>query len=380
MPELSRLTVGLKRSGIREIMDLAIEMKDVIRLEVGEPLFSTPPHIIEAAYEAAKAGFTRYTANAGLLSLRQAIAERLNNDYGLELTFRNVVVTVGGVGALSGAIRALTDLGDEVLIPDPGWPNYETITTCAGARPRYYQLDPEKGFLPSIANLESVATPKTKVLILNSPSNPLGVVFPEEVIRDIVEFARQRDLFVISDEVYDKMIFDGKHTSALSIDTDGRVIGVFSFSKSYAMTGWRVGYIAAAEHIATQIAKIQEAYVSCASGVSQKAAEAALKGPQDCVEVMRCTYRENLNAAREILDRLGLNYQVPQGAFYMWINVGCEDSTAFAKRLLHEQKVAVAPGRTFGPSGERYIRISLASPKEAIQEGLVRIGALLGKK
>ncbi|SMB95289.1 aspartate aminotransferase [Thermanaeromonas toyohensis ToBE] len=380
MRELSKLVTGLRRSGIREIGDLAASMQDVIHLEIGEPLFSTPPHIIEAASEAARVGFTKYTPNAGLMSVRKVIAQRLNEDYHLKLTPENIVVTVGGIGAISSAVRALIDLGDEVLIPDPGWPNYEMTVKCAGAVPRRYQLDQLKGFVPSIEDLEKVVTPKTKVLIINSPSNPLGTVFPEAVMRDLVAFARRHDLYIISDEVYEKIIFEGTHASALSFDTDGRVVAVFSFSKTYAMTGWRIGYAVAAEPVAKEIAKLQEVYVSSAASVSQKAAEAAITGPQDCVEAMRKAYHENLKIACQVLDDLGINYHMPQGAFYMWIEVNCEDSMEFAKALLMEQKVAVAPGVTFGPSGKRHVRISLASPQEAIREGLSRLGLMLSKR
>lgn len=377
MPELSNLTTGLKRSGIREIMDMALGMKDIVRLEVGEPLFATPDHIVEAGVHAAREGYTKYTANAGILSLREAIAERLKGDYNVKLSPDNIIITVGGVGAVSTAVRALTDIGDEVLIPDPGWPNYEMIISVAGAVPKRYKLRPENGFRPSISDLDKALTTKTKAILINSPSNPLGTVFPPELMAELVEFAQKRNLFLISDEVYEKIIFRGKHTSALSFDTDGRVVSVFSVSKTYAMTGWRVGYAVAAVPIIEQMIKLQEAYVACAPSISQKAAEVAIKGPQDCVEVMCRTYFENLKLAREILDHHGIVYQIPEGAFYLWIDAGCRDSTEFAKRLLLEKKVSLAPGRTFGPSGERYVRVSLASPKESIQEGLVRMADFL---
>jgi len=365
----------MKRSGIREVMDLSAGLEDVIHLEVGEPLFATPPHIVAAASAAGLAGFTKYTQNAGYMPLRKAIVRRLSDDYGLTLEPTNIVITVGGVGALATAVRAIADEGDEILIPDPGWPNYEMIVACAGATPRRYQLDPTQGYMPNMANLESAVSRKTKAIIINSPSNPLGVVFPSEVVRELVEFARRRDLFVVSDEVYDKIVFEGRHTSALSLDTDGRVIGAFSCSKTYAMTGWRVGYAVAAESVAKEIAKLQEVYVSCACSVSQRAAEAAISGEQNCVDEMRLAYYHNLCAARQILDRHGIKYQVPKGAFYVWIYAGCNDSAEFAKRLLIEEKVAVAPGSTFGTSGREYIRISLASSLGSITEGLERVAA-----
>lgn len=381
MPELSKLTTGLRRVGTRVIMDLALAMgaKDIAHLEVGEPLFETPAHVVEAAAQAAREGFTKYTPNAGILSLRQAIAGRLGDDYGLRLTPENIAVTAGGVGAVSTALRALTDIDDEVLIPDPGWPNYDLIVSVAGAVPKRYRLERTRGFLPSVHDLEKVVTPKTRVIIINSPSNPLGTVFPPKLVEALVDFAVRRDLFVISDEVYDQFVYEGKHTSALSFDLDGRVVGVFSVSKTYAMTGWRIGYAVASKAVAEQMVKLQEAYVACAPSVSQKAAEAAIRGPQDCIEAMRRTYRDNMRLAREILDGHGISYEIPNGAFYLWIDVGCQDSAEFAKRLLLEKRVALAPGSTFGPSGERYVRISLASTREDIQEGLTRLAEFLGK-
>lgn len=373
MAEMSKMVSGLKRSGIRVILDLASGMDGVIHLEIGQPLFNTPPHICEAGAEAARTGYTRYTPNKGLGSLREAIAERVNKDYRLSLSPDNVVVGVGGVGVLATSVRGLVDTGDEVLLPDPGWPNYEMIVYCAGAVPRRYPMEPDRGFLPSVESIEKAITPKTKAIILNSPSNPLGVVLPPELLEELVELARRRDLFILSDEVYEKILFEGRHACALSYDTDGRVISVFSFSKSYAMTGWRVGYAAASEKLIDQVGKLQEPYVSCACSVSQKAAEAALLSSQDCVEEMRQTYQDNLAAAKEILDRSGLRYFLPQGAFYMWIEVNTENSSVYARELLSAKKVAVAPGTTFGPSGRRYIRISLASAREEIREGLRRL-------
>ena len=375
MPSLSQMVVDLKMSGIREIMDLSAEMNDVIHLEVGEPLFNTPPHITAAALAAAEAGYTKYTPNKGLLSLRGSIVERLNSDYDIAFTTENVVVTVGGVGGIFTAVCALVDQGDEVLIPDPGWPTYEMIIHCAGALYRRYPLDPERNFLPSVSSIEQLITTKTKILLLNTPSNPLGVVIPGALLEELVDLARRRDIYIISDEVYNKIVFDDKHVSALTFDTDERVVGIFSFSKNYAMTGWRVGYAVASEAITSQATKLQEAHVSCASSVSQKAAEAALLSSQDCIETMRQTYRDNLVVAREVLDQFGFKYQIPRGAFYIWIDVNSRDSAEFAKNFLTKNKVAVAPGTTFGPSGKSYIRISLASDRESIREGLRRLGS-----
>ncbi|MEW6546550.1 MAG: pyridoxal phosphate-dependent aminotransferase [Bacillota bacterium] len=377
MPSLSELVVGLRQSGIREIMNLAIGMPDVIRLEVGEPLFPTPPHVVEAASRAAREGYTKYTANAGLLTLRELIARRLNEDYGLAVTADHVAVTVGGVGAVSTAVRAVVDPGDEVLIPDPGWPNYEMIVRCAGAQARRYPLLPENGFLPDPALIDRLIGERTRALIVNSPSNPLGTVFGKDLVRELVDLARRRDIFLISDEVYEKIVFEGRHHTALAFDGDGVVIAVFSASKTYAMTGWRLGYAIASPPVIAQMSKLQEAYVSCAPSVSQKAAEAALSGPQDCVEEMRRAYRENRDLAVATLDEYGIRYQRPAGAFYLWVHVGCEDSHAFARELLQAHRVAVAPGTTFGPSGREFVRVSLAARAADIREGLVRLARVV---
>jgi len=379
MPSVSKMIKGLKRSGIRELMELSAEMDQVIHLEVGEPLFDTPAGIIEEAFRKAREGFTKYTPNRGFTSLRASCAERLNKDYGLQLSYENIIITVGAVSALAIAVRALINPGEEVLIPDPGWPNYDMIINCANGIPQPYRLKPEEGFLPRIADLEQRITLKTKAIIINTPSNPLGTVYPPEVMKEIVEFAKDKDLFVISDEVYEKIIYTGEHTSALSYDSDDQVIATFSFSKTYAMTGWRVGYIAASQALCNEVGKLQEAYVSCACSVSQKAAEAALAADQGVVEEMVAAYRDNLNQAVSILDQHGLEYFTPSGAFYMWIKVGCDNSSAFARSLLKDQRVAVAPGTTFGDSGAQYVRISLASPREAIAEGVLRLAKYVRK-
>ncbi len=379
MPSVSKMIKGLKRSGIRELMELSAEMDNVLHLEVGEPLFDTPTVITDDAFRQAKEGFTKYTPNRGFTSLRAACAERLNKDYGLQLNYENVIITVGAVSALAITVRALINSGEEILIPDPGWPNYDMIINCANGIPKLYRLEPEKGFLPSIADLEQRITPRTKAIIINTPSNPLGTVYPPEVMKEIVDFARGKDLFVISDEVYEKIIYNGEHTSALSYDSDDHVIAIFSFSKTYAMTGWRVGYITASQALCSEIGKLQEAYVSCACSVSQKAAEAALAADRGVVDEMVAAYRDNLNLAVSILEHHGLEYFTPSGAFYMWIKVGCTDSSEFARALLKDQRVAVAPGTTFGESGVEYVRISLASPREAIEEGVSRLSKYVQK-
>lgn len=379
MRPLSSTVKNMRRSGIREIMDLAQAMPEVIHLEVGEPGFPTPSHIVQAAHKAAEEGFTKYTPNAGLLSLREQIVSKLAALNGLELSVENVVVTTGAVGALATALIAILEPGEEVLIPDPAWPNFEMIIICSHGVPKFYPLSPENRFWPEIGVLEDLVTPRCKAMIMNSPSNPTGAVFPAEHIQALVDFAVRHDLYLIADEVYEQLIFEVDHVSPGRLDDDGRVVGVHSFSKTYAMTGWRVGYAVASRSVAELIAKLQEPYFSCASSVSQKAAEAALMGSQDCVAKMRKEYQKNRDLAAKLLKDAGLAFVRPQGTFYTMVDISAFglDSYTFAKKLLEEQAVAVAPGRTFGPSGDGYIRISLAPTAVEIREGLARLASFV---
>jgi aspartate/methionine/tyrosine aminotransferase len=371
---------NMRRSGIREIMDLSQGMPDVIHLEVGEPGFATPDHIIEAANEAIVRGFTKYTPNAGLLSLREQIALKLQRVNHLDVSVENVVVTTGAVGGLATALMAIVEPGDEVLIPDPAWPNFEMMVTCSRAVPRLYPLSPQDGFCPRIEALDDSVSGRSKVIIINSPSNPTGAVFSARLVQDLVDFAARHDLYLIADEVYEQLVFQTAHISPGKFDPDGRVIGVHSLSKTYAMTGWRVGYAVASEVLAGLIAKLQEPFFSCASSVSQKAAEAALAGPQDCVTDMRNSYQEHRDLAVSLLEAAGLAFVKPLGAFYTMVDISPFglDSYTFSKRLLREARVAVAPGRTFGPSVDGYVRVSLAPTTEEIREGLTRLASFVG--
>ena len=358
-------------------MELAAGMEGVIHLEVGEPDFDTPDPVIEGAFAAARAGWTRYTPNAGFLSLRQAIVEKLARENGLTAGPDQVVVTAGAVGALATATLAVVDPGDEVLVPDPGWPNYTSMALVAGARPVPYPLRRETGYLPDLDALERLVTPKTKLLLTNSPGNPTGAVFPGSVVRALVEFAQRHDLYLLSDEVYEALVFEGEHVPSARFDEDGRVISVFGCSKTYAMTGWRLGYGVASPPIAALMAKLQEPLVSCASSVSQKAAEAALAMDQSPVAVMRDAYRARRDAVVSILGpRLA---SVPAGALYALVDVSSAgtDSYAIAKRLLSEVGVATAPGETFGASGAGTVRISLGTSTDLLAEGCRRIVAFL---
>jgi aspartate/methionine/tyrosine aminotransferase len=379
MRPTSSVVAGMRRSGIREVMELAQAIPDAIHLEVGEPGFPTPAHIMEAAHVAAQAGFTKYTASAGMLSLRKLLVGKLKRFNGLEVAPENIVVTPGAVTAIATTIMALVEPGDEVLLPDPGWPNYQMMVPAAGAVAVLYPLRADSGFTPDFAALESLVTPHTKALVINSPGNPTGAVFSRDVMLQLLAFVRRHDLYLISDEVYEQIVFEGEHISPARFDTEGRVITVSGFSKTYAMTGWRLGYAVAAQPLAAQIAKLQEPFVSCASAISQKAGEAALSGSQDCVQEMVDEYRRHRDAAAGILTAAGVPFFRPQGAFYTMVDISATglDSNAFARRFLQEAHVAVAPGATFGPSAANFVRISLASPAAAVEEGVGRLSAFV---
>ncbi|HGE69913.1 TPA: aminotransferase class I/II-fold pyridoxal phosphate-dependent enzyme [Candidatus Poribacteria bacterium] len=375
MKPYSKNAMAMPKSRIREIMHIAMEMDDVIHLEVGEPDFQTPEHIVESACIAARSGFTKYTPNAGMLSLREAIVDKVRKYNGIPASVENVTVTASGVCAIATSLMALMDDGDEILIPDLSWPDYDMIIAVNGWTQKRYPLLKDKGFLPDMSALREQITDKTKVIMLNSPSNPTGAVFPKEIQKEFYEVAREYDLYLISDETYDQLVFEGEHVSPAIYDTEGRVISIFSFSKVYAMTGWRVGYIIASPSLSKLIADIQEPYVSCACTVSQKAAESALRGPQNCLKTMIESYKKRRDIAVEILKANNMFVYSPQGTIYMLIDISRSgmNSYDFAMSLLYEKRVAVSPGDTFGQSGKDYIRICFAASEDDLKKGLNRI-------
>jgi aspartate aminotransferase len=349
----------------------------VIGLHVGEPSFAPPPHVVAAAEAAYEAGDTHYTPNAGVGALRTAIAEKLRSHNGFAVSPEQVVVTAGGAQALHVAFTATLAAGDEVLIPDPGWPNYAMAVGLLQATPVGYSLRPENDFMPDFAELESLVTDRTRLIVVNTPSNPLGSVMPFEVVEALVRFADRHDIWLLSDECYDALTYEVAHTSPARFDRDGRVLSAFSFSKTYAMTGVRVGYLASAEPFAPTLAKLQEPMIACVNAPAQAAALAALTGPQGEVERMREIYRARRDVVMAALDELGIAYLKPHGAFYLWVDVSERsggDVASWAVRLLESEFVAVAPGTAFGPVGEGWIRLSLAADTDDLLEGVRRIG------
>lgn len=365
----------MRGSGIRQIMNLALTMEGVQHVEVGEPDFPTPPHIVEAAHQAALDGYTRYTANAGLPSLREALSDKLRRFNGLSVPPERITVSAGAVSGLMVSMAALVEAGDEVLLPDPGWPNCEMMVRTIGATPVRYHLDPARGFLPDPDAIAAQIGPRTKVILINSPSNPTGAVFPADTVKQLVRLAEKHDLWMISDEVYEQIVFEGEHVSPARFDRDGRVLSVYSFSKAYAMTGWRVGYVVTPPGVTEVVNKLQEPIISCASAVSQKAAEAALTGPQDCVGAMRLAYKRRRDLVVSLLREYDMFTYAPHGAFYAMVDISrvTDDTYDFARRLLLTQKVAVAPGETFGPSGRGFVRVALCAADETIERAVTAL-------
>ncbi len=377
MKPLAAGVSAMRRSGIREIMDLAWSTPGTLHLEVGEPNFDTPIHVIRAAALAAESGHTKYTPNRGTPALRAAIRRKLLERNGLEVSTEQIVVASGATNAILLTYLALLDPDDAVLVPDPGWPNFTMAATAMGARSVGYPLLPENDFLPDLEALDRLCrtTRRSKIMVINTPSNPTGAVFGAEALDQMIRIATSNDMYVLSDECYEEILFEGEHISAGRFDDKGRVISVFSMSKTYAMTGWRLGYLAASSELADALAKTQEIVTACASSVSQKAAEAALGGPQELVGERQAAYRLRRDLAVRLLDSESLLVTEPKGAFYIMANIAsCGlDSYEFCRRLVDEYHVAVAPGDSFGSRSIGMVRVSLAADESTITEGIGRL-------
>lgn len=377
---LARHAVDARRSAIREIFDAAAGLDDVVRLEIGEPSFRTPEHIIEAALRAASDGYTGYTPNGGYLSLRAMLADKIARVDGYAVAPEQVVATPGAMNALFSIYFALLEPGDEVLLPTPGFPNMDEMVRVVGGRPVFYRLRAENGFLPDVEEIASRITSRTRAIFANTPGNPTGAVFPRSLVEQLAALVEARGLWLIADEVYDEMLLDDdvEHVSAARLAPES-VISVYSFSKVYAMTGWRLGYCAAPRAVADVLRKLQEPICSCPSAISQKAAEAALTGPRDPIDAMRDTYRERRDVAWSAATEEGLDVFRTRGTFYMLLDVSgpAIESMELALRMLREARVSVAPGMVFGPGGERLARISFAADADAVREGIRRVAGFL---
>lgn len=375
MRTISKNLSNLTRSGIRMILDKAVQLEEAYHLEIGDPGFDTPEHIQEAAISAIREGNTHYTTHAGMPSLREAILEKVTQKNNIGAKFEQIGVTPGGVFAVAAAMMAISEKGDEILIPDPGWPNYHTQSVVIGLKPVYYHLSLDSNFQPDISGIESMISSKTRGIVINSPGNPTGAVFSRQVMQDLLEMCEKHDIYLISDEVYECILYEGEHFSPASLDPNDRVISIFATSKTYAMTGWRIGYYVAPQPVAKAMGRAIESYLSCASSVSQIAAQAALTGPQDCIAEMVRSYAERKDICVNALEKAGIGYSMPQGAFYLMLGISDTGlgSYDFSTQLLDATGVAIAPGLTFGPKSDQIIRISYCANKEDVEEGIQRM-------
>jgi aspartate/methionine/tyrosine aminotransferase len=366
---------------IRRMFDLAPRVPGAISLAVGEPGFPTPPHIVEAGCAALREGFTKYSPNQGYLDLREAIAEKVERVNGYRVDpATEVFVTVGAMEALALTFMVGLDPGDEVLVTDPSYTNFEGQVILAGGRPVFVPTDPERGYLPHVEDVEAAITPRTRAILVNSPSNPTGAVYPRDLLHAIAELCLRHDLLLVSDETYDALTYgDIRNVSPAAFPgLRDRTVSIYSFSKEYAMTGWRIGYLAGPAPMLRTMATVQEQMASCVNAATQRAALAALRGPRDAVEAMRRAYERRRDLVVERLNRMpGVRCPRPDGAFYAFPDVRgiTHDTKELAERLLFEHRVVVSPGEAFGPRSAGFLRISYASSDEDLAEGLARLEA-----
>ena len=365
------------------LSDLIAERKargeEILSLAIGEPDFPTPAHIVEAAKKALDAGFTKYTPAAGIRELREAIAEKSRKDNRIPAKPEHVLVAPTK-HTLFMTCMALLDSGDEAILPDPGWVSYAPIVTLAGARPVPVRAADEDGFVPSADTVAEAITPRTRLLLLNSPSNPGGSVYSRVQTKALADLAADRHLIVVSDEIYEKILYEGEHVSPASLDgMFDRTVTVNGFSKTYSMTGWRLGWLVAPPPLFKEIAKVQEHTITCATAFAQKAGVAALIGPTAPLEAMVKEFQARRDLVMKELARIdGVSTYRPSGAFYVFPKVKTKmDSATLAERILKETSVAVTPGSAFGTAGEGHLRISYAASRETIAEGVRRIGKVL---
>lgn len=360
---------------IGKVLRITAEYKDVISLGLGEPDFDTPPHIVEAGIKALQEGYTHYTSNLGIAELREALQKKLKKDNNIHVDTDEIICTAGAGTAIDLLMRAVINPGDEVLVQDPGYFNYIYIGAFIGAKIVPVHVKEENAFSLDPEDLEEKITEKTKLLIINSPANPTGSIIPKKYLKKIADIAIEHDLLVLTDEIYEKLIYDESHFSVLSMpEMKERCILVNGFSKAYAMTGWRIGYAAGCREIIEKMGMIQVYSGICPPSVSQRAAIAALEGDQNCVEAMRKEYDKRRPYLVTRLNSMGIPTVMPKGAFYAFPNVAeygkSEDVWKF---FLEKAGVAATPGTAFGKYGEGYLRFSYANSLENIEKALDQI-------
>jgi aminotransferase len=380
---ISQRTNKLSPSGIRKFFDLLSSIDGVISLGVGEPDYTTPWHIREAAIESIEKGQTMYTSNSGMPELRRELARYLKNEYAVDYDpTGELLITVGVSEALDLAMRALLDPGDEVILPDPSFVAYSSCVILAGGKPVHIPTYEANNFEITAKDIEERLTNKTRAILIGYPSNPTGAVMSRKKLADIANLAIKHDLTVISDEIYSKLIYGAEFTCFASLpEMKERTVFLGGFSKAFAMTGWRVGYAAAPKEIIAAMTKIHQYTMMCVSTMSQMAALEALKGEQESVTEMVEDYNRRRQVIVKGLRDIGLSCFEPKGAFYAFPSIGCTGmkSEEFAEKLLSEEKVAVVPGSAFGKCGEGYIRCCYATSLAEIEEALKRMGRFVKK-
>lgn len=380
---ISEKVKNISSSGIRKFFDLATQVKDIISLGVGEPDFATPWHITEQGIYSLEKNFTGYTSNYGIPELREEISKYILREYKVKYNPKNeILVTVGVSQGLDLALRTIINDGDEVILPEPSFVSYKPCIILAGGKPVILETKEEENFTININKLKSLITPRTKAIILSYPSNPTGSVMEREKLEEIAKLVKEHQLIVISDEIYHKLTYGVEHTCFSSLkDMKKHTILLNGFSKTYAMTGWRIGFACAPKEIIEGMLKIHQYVMMCAPTISQKAAIEALKNGESDVERMKEEYEKRKNFIVSGLKKIGIHTFDPKGTFYIFPSIKKFklSSEEFCIRLLQEEKVVVVPGNVFGESGEGYIRISYASSFASLKEALVRIERFIKK-
>ncbi|MCX5776929.1 MAG: pyridoxal phosphate-dependent aminotransferase [Candidatus Firestonebacteria bacterium] len=381
--KLNMNVMNAPMSGIRKISDMVMQMKDVVRMDLGEPDFDVPEHIKEAAIKAIRDGFSHYTAGPGIMDLRKAAAAKFKAENGLDFDPETeITVTQGGIGAIFSALQTVVNPGDEVIVTDPVWPAYLGVLAILEAKPVVVTLKEKNGFNMMPEDVKAAITGKTKVIVVNSPNNPTGGVMTDENMKGIAKIASEKGIFVLSDESYEKlMLGKRKHLSIGSLPgMRDLTMTQFTLSKTYAMTGWRIGFAVANKELSSGIRKVSLYTITHANSVAQKAAVAALTGPQDCVEKMVAAYRERAKILTDGLNATGkISCLQPEGAFYAFANISKinMNSEDFVLKMIKEAKVSAVNGSSFGESGEGFVRFCFANSTENIKEAVKRISGFV---
>lgn len=380
---LSERVRQVKPSGIRKFFDIINTMPDVISLGVGEPDFVTPVHIRQAGIRSIELGHTRYTSNYGMIELREEIVAMLQRRYGLSYDPKTeILVTVGVSEGVDLAMRTIIDPGDEVISPDPGYVAYEADIVFAGGVPVPVPTYAKYDFGVRTSEIEAAITPRTKMILIGNPNNPTGAVVPRAELEGIAKLAIEHDLIVSIDEVYSRLVYEQEHVSIAALPgMRERTILLDGFSKAYAMTGWRIGYVAAPAHILEAMLKVHQYAIMCAGTAPQEAALEALRNGEDDVQTMHADYARRRRMFVDGLNRIGLTCCEPRGAFYAFPYIGNTGMTdeEFAEKLLFEEQVAVVPGSSFGAAGVGYVRCAYCTAYNKLEEALVRIERFVKK-